>query len=375
MQNAEMIVMEDLRACVKLDIVERLAKMILTNAASEIPVCTADVATTALEATVQCAGQLKFAKNGEEDFAVFVLQDGMAKITSIVLQTMSTYEDYNKASRRYDDQRAAVGSDVMAAMLQFYIGKKLQDLQILDAGCGTGNYAKSLIEHGARQISLLDSSPGMLEKAKDKLSDYIANGTVKDFIEAKMPPLPFSDETFDVVMFNVVLNHLDRGNPEFPNCVNTLKETVRILRPDGFIIVSTMLPSVAHNVMWFTQLNMKLTKRFTDECIPSVEQIEKMFEDAGIQCIQKLSILGSDMYKSYYNLDGPLDESWRATSSYWSFATSEEVAEAVERVKSLKASGEYEQWVKEHDLASSSGFLTIFFCKPRTTDKTIPLPE
>ncbi|XP_045177090.2 biotin biosynthesis bifunctional protein BioHC-like [Mercenaria mercenaria] len=234
----------------------------------------------------------------------------------------------------------------------------------MDAGCGTGNYAKAFIEMGVRKMTLLDASSGMLEKAKGKLSEYITMGIVTDVIEAKMPTIPFPDETFDAVMFNTVINHLDRGNSAFPNSVNTLKETVRIVRPGGYIIVSSMLATTASRVTWFTQLNMDLTNRFIAECILSVEQFDKIFEDAGIKCIQKLNILGSDMYNTYYNLDGPLDESWRATSSYWSFATKEDVEVAVQTVQELKAKGEYEKWVKEHDQANSTGLLTIFMCKP-----------
>ncbi|XP_053387370.1 uncharacterized protein LOC123542530 [Mercenaria mercenaria] len=226
---------------------------------------------------------------------------------------------------------------------------------------------------GARQITLLDASSEMLEIAKCKLSDCIASGMVKKVVEAKMPPIPFPDETFDVVMFNLVLNHLDRGNPAFPNNVNTLKESVRILEPDGLIIVSTVLSTTLSRVLWFSQLNMELTNRFNATILPSVEQFEKMFEDAGIKCIQKLNILGSDLYKSYYNLNGPLDESWRKPSAYWSFATTEEVATAVQKVKVLKDKGEYEQWVKEHDHTKSSGVLTIFFCTPLPTQKDTPL--
>ena len=84
-----------------------------------------------------------------------------------------------------------------------------QDLHVLDAGCGTGNYAKALIEHGVGHVTLLDASSGMLEKAKAKLSDDIDSGKVKDVVEATMPPIPFPDASFDVVMFNMVST--DRG--------------------------------------------------------------------------------------------------------------------------------------------------------------------
>ncbi|XP_045196957.2 ubiquinone/menaquinone biosynthesis C-methyltransferase UbiE-like [Mercenaria mercenaria] len=284
-------------------------------------------------------------------------------ITQTILK-MSTYENYNNASQDYDKQRVAVGYDVMAAMIQFYTGKRAEDLNVLDAGCGTGNYTKALIEIGVGQISLLDASSGMLEKARAKLSGYMSRGIVRDIVEAKMPPIPFPDDSFDAVMFNVVLNHLDQGNPAFPKSVQTLKESRRVLLPNGVVVVSTMLPSAFSKVMWFSQINEKLTERFIENILPSAEQFEKMFKDAGIRCIQKMNILGSDIYKSYYDIDGPLDEAWRRTSSYWTFATDGELDEVVQKVKDLKEKGQLENWVKKHDHSDTSGILTIYICKP-----------
>jgi ubiquinone/menaquinone biosynthesis C-methylase UbiE len=77
-------------------------------------------------------------------------------------------------------------------------------LKILDAGCGTGNYAKAFIEMGAKQITLLDASSKMLDKARSKLKECIEKGMIAGIIEAKMPPMPFQNDTFDAVMFNVV---------------------------------------------------------------------------------------------------------------------------------------------------------------------------
>ena len=145
----------------------------------------------------------------------------------------------------------------------------------------------------------------------------------------------------------------------------TLKEAVRILRQDGLIIVSAVLDTAVERVVWFTQLNVDLTKRCVEAVVPSVSQYEKMFHDVGIKCLQKLNILGSDFLKDYYNIDGPLDEKWRGSSgSYWSFATKEEIDVVIEKVKDLQESGEYEQWVNEHDHSGDTGIITIFICKP-----------
>ena len=75
---------------------------------------------------------------------------------------------------------------------------------MLDAGCGTGNYAKALVELGVGKITLLDASKDMLEVAKEKLKDEIEKGIIDKVIEDKMPPLPFEDGSFDVVLFSLV---------------------------------------------------------------------------------------------------------------------------------------------------------------------------
>ena len=79
-----------------------------------------------------------------------------------------------------------------------------QDVYVLDAGCGTGHYAKVLADMGVGKLCLLDASSEMLNIAKHKLEDNIKQNVVDAVIKAKLPDLPFVDGTFDVVMFNNV---------------------------------------------------------------------------------------------------------------------------------------------------------------------------
>ena len=39
---------------------------------------------------------------------------------------MSQYQDYSEVSNGYDDNRTAMGADIMASMMQLYSGKPLQ---------------------------------------------------------------------------------------------------------------------------------------------------------------------------------------------------------------------------------------------------------
>ena len=80
----------------------------------------------------------------------------------------------------------------------------LQELHLLDAGCGTGNFTKALIDYGVGKVTLLDASAGMLNKAKDKLKDAMDKKIIDRVVEAKMPPLPFEDGSFDAILFSLV---------------------------------------------------------------------------------------------------------------------------------------------------------------------------
>ena len=80
----------------------------------------------------------------------------------------------------------------------------LKDVHILDAGCGSGSYAKALIDLGVGHVSMLDASAEMLAVAKEKLAKEIEANTVKDIIQAVLPEIPYKDGVFDAVILIAV---------------------------------------------------------------------------------------------------------------------------------------------------------------------------
>ena len=97
------------------------------------------------------------------------------------------------------------------------------DERILDAGCGSGTYFKSLADDWPDiQYYGLDFSMGMLIK-------HPATGRIG---LADVQHIPFADGTFDVVMANHMLYHV-------PDIDRAITEIRRVLKPSGILLAAT----------------------------------------------------------------------------------------------------------------------------------------
>lgn len=103
--------------------------------------------------------------------------------------------------------------------------------RILDIGCGSGLYADELTRRGAYVIAF-DSSPQLVRHARERLGPA-ADVRVHDLAH---PLLWLTDASVDVAVMALVLHHL--GDP-----VPALREVLRVLKPGGRLVVSTVHPS------------------------------------------------------------------------------------------------------------------------------------
>src|SRR3954462_14922643 len=79
--------------------------------------------------------------------------------------------------------------------------------QLLDVGCGAGNYTLKLLEHLPNlDVTLIDLSQPMLDRARERV-EKATTGRItpiqSDIREVKLP-----DGQFDIVMAAAVLHHL-----------------------------------------------------------------------------------------------------------------------------------------------------------------------
>ena len=122
------------------------------------------------------------------------------------------------------------------------------DRVVLDVGCASGYLAEALGKNGCR-VSGVEYDPADAEKAKPFLDGLvIADLNSVDLAEQ------FPTGTFDTVVFGDVLEHL-------LDPATVVKSGVRLLRPDGSIVIS--IPNIAHGATRLTLLQGRWDLRDT----------------------------------------------------------------------------------------------------------------
>ena len=103
------------------------------------------------------------------------------------------------------------------------------DADVLEVGCGDGmmwRENRDRIPEGWR-LTLTDLSEGMVRSARDVLGDRAR------YAVANIEQLPFADESFDAVIANHMLFHLEDRARAF-------SEVRRVLRPGGMFLSTTV---------------------------------------------------------------------------------------------------------------------------------------
>ncbi|QHA91208.1 class I SAM-dependent methyltransferase [Bacillus sp. N1-1] len=100
----------------------------------------------------------------------------------------------------------------------------VNDQKILFVGVGTGADLE-LIEHNELDITAIDYSDDMLKKARAKFK-----GSTVQFLKMDAQDMDFSDRYFDVVIGSLILSVV-------PDAEKCLKEMLRVLKPNGEIII------------------------------------------------------------------------------------------------------------------------------------------
>lgn len=141
---------------------------------------------------------------------------------------MDTKKAYNVWSAQYDTNINKT-RDLEAAALRETLANISFD-NCLEIGCGTGKNTEWLLTK-AKQITAVDLSDKMLERAKEKISSDKVQ-----FIEADIKKeWMFTNDKFDLVTFSLVLEHIENLECIFEKVANVIK-------PGGNVYIGELHP-------------------------------------------------------------------------------------------------------------------------------------
>jgi ubiquinone/menaquinone biosynthesis C-methylase UbiE len=143
---------------------------------------------------------------------------------AIPMQEHAVEDGYTAWAPRYDRPNPAIELEepIARAMIA-----AIPPGDALDAACGTGRHAATLVELGHRVVGV-DTTEAMLAIAREKVP-------AADFRSGRLEQLPVEDETIDLITCALALTHVERLEP-------VMREFVRVLRPGGQAILTDIHP-------------------------------------------------------------------------------------------------------------------------------------
>jgi ubiquinone/menaquinone biosynthesis C-methylase UbiE len=141
---------------------------------------------------------------------------------------MDTQSAYNNWASQYDTNENKT-RDLEAKALREILSN-VNFKSCLEIGCGTGKNTEWLLKR-ADEITAVDLSEEMLSKAKEKIPSEKVDFLIAD-INSEWN---FTDKSFDLVSFSLVLEHIEHLDPIF-------KEVSKKLNQGGYVYIGELHP-------------------------------------------------------------------------------------------------------------------------------------
>ena len=159
---------------------------------------------------------------------------------------------------------------------------------LLEVGCGNGRGVDYILPFIRSYTAIDRTEPAILP-----LQKKYPNST---FVRGAVPPMPFADNSFDTVISFQVIEHIKEDR-------FFLKEVLRILRPSGFVLITTPNRPMSlsrnpwhvreYTTLELTKLAQEIFSQVTVKGISGNESVMKYYEQnkKSVQKIMKWDIL------------------------------------------------------------------------------------
>ncbi len=138
---------------------------------------------------------------------------------SSVYDQSDFFSNYMKRRNREDSPNNAIEGPIMYVLVG-----NIQNVTILDLGCGDASFGKELLNLGARHYTGVEGSEQMVEASRSNLLELdatIHNETMESF--------QYPSESYDLVTSRFAIHYVSDINRLFQNIYQTLKEDGRFV--------------------------------------------------------------------------------------------------------------------------------------------------
>lgn len=173
---------------------------------------------------------------------------------------------FDNAAAKYDNWcKTELGNyvDTIEKSLMKDVANPTKGEKALDLGCGTGIYSYWLLEQELTVIGI-DISSEMLKVARSK-----GNSEKIEFVQGDIQKLPFPDETFDLVISNIVLEFTD--NPK-----QIVSEALRVVKKGGRFVCGFIGKESSWGKMYLEKGKHDPTSVFAKAAFFSYEDISNL---------------------------------------------------------------------------------------------------
>jgi ubiquinone/menaquinone biosynthesis C-methylase UbiE len=186
---------------------------------------------------------------------------------------LSVEEGYKRWAPTYDsapNPLLALEQRCLTPLLPKLVGKN-----VLDLACGTGRWLEILLRMGPKVGVGIDVSSAMLEVAQKKPA--LAGVLTR----AECTRLPFTENSFDLVVFSFALGHI-------ADLERLASELVRVMKPHSDLYVTDLHPQ-AYEAGWRTGFRDETSAAEIQQQFRSLTSIVERFQSAGFSPLHILS--------------------------------------------------------------------------------------